>query len=401
MTLYEYRAMSVSGNKIRGKLNAANEKDLIAILRNNNYYPFRIEVCNKSYAKNVILNKRITLKDLSIFCRQFSVLISSGIGIINALKIVKDETQNTNFCKIIENVINNIVKGDSLSDAFKNHKEIPSMLLSMIKIGEASGRLDDILTQMTCYYDREYRMEQKIKQALTYPIVVGIFSLIVLNVLILKVIPSFENLFSQFEGVVLPLPTRIIVYISDYVRDNSIIIILCFILMYMIIKVLLSTQSLKNLLDVVKLKAPGYGIIYKKIIASRFARTLGILTSSGISIIDGLLICSDTIQNNAIGSAIMNVLEDIKTGSGIADSLNSKEIFPELFVQMIKTGEESGNIDFILDKCAEFYEGEIETETIKLVSLLEPCLIIVLSIVIGFIVLSIILPIFNMYQFIR
>ncbi|TDT61969.1 type II secretion system F family protein [Fonticella tunisiensis] len=400
MPVFEYEAKTLQGTTVRGKTEAVDEAAVTNYLRSNSYYPVRIKQYRESMNISLGEYKKVGLKDISIFCRQFSVIIASGISILRALEIVREQTENKKLKKILTTVFDDVQKGKGLSDAMGMHREFPEMLVNMVQVGEASGTLDRVMERMAVYYEKEYRLNQKIKQALTYPATVSIFALIVVIILVVKVLPTFVNMIGQFGGGELPLPTRIVMGLSSALQNNGLLITVLMAGIIMLTRIYLKSREGRNALDKFRLNAPLMGKIYKKIITARFARTFGNLMGSGLPILESISICSKVVGNSIIEKMLNDVREDLKKGTGLGDALSVRGIFPMMLTQMIKIGEESGTLDSILEKTAEFYDGEIESVTAQLTTMIEPVIIITLASVVGFIILSIILPIFQMYQMI-
>ena len=397
MPVFVYEAKNLQGITVKGKIDAVDMNALTTSLREKNYFPVKIKPY--SNAMNIDFNdyKKLTLKDISIFCRQFAVIISAGISIVKALEIVKEQTENIKFKKILNFIYDDVQKGKSLSEAMGEHKDIPNMLVNMITVGETSGTLDKILDTMAAYYDKEYKQQQKIKQALTYPAVISIFAIVVVTMLVTKVVPIFTNMISSLGGQV-PMPTRIVMGISDFIKTKGLFVLALIIFSAILLKYLSNNKANKLKSDKYLMKIPIFGPIYKKIITARFARTFGILMGSGVPLIECIDICADVLESKTVYDIMMSLKEEVKKGAGLGETLESRKIFPIMLTQMMKIGEESGSLDNILKKTAEFYDTEVETATAQLTSLIEPAIIILLSVIVGFIILSIILPVFSMYN---
>lgn len=397
MPIYTYESKNIHGIILKGKIEAVDEKSVTLALREKNYYPVKIKEYKESMNVDLSDFKKISLKDISIFCRQFSVIISAGISIIRAIEIVKEQTENPKLKKILNSVNEEIQKGKTLSVAMREHKEMPDMLINMLEVGETSGTLDKIMRTMASYYEKEYKQQQKIKQAMTYPMVISIFALLVVTGLVVKVIPIFTGMITKSGGVI-PTPTRLVVGISGFLRTKGLLLLLIILFIVVIVKCNDKKNKNKFKNDSFKMKMPVFGKIYIKIITARFARTFGILMSSGVSLMQSIDICSQMLESKIIGDMLMSVKEEIKKGARMGDSLSSRKIFPVMLTQMIKIGEESGNLDEVLVKTADYYDDEVDVATAKMTTLIEPAIIIVLAVVVGFIIFSIILPIFSMYN---
>lgn len=398
MPLYQYEAKAYDGNTIKGKMEAADENAVRDALRKQQYFPIRVKPFKQGVNVDLSDIKKVSIKDISIFCRQFSVVITSGISILRGLEIVKQQTENKKLYNILNDVFEDVQKGKSLSAAMGKHPDFPDMLVSMIEVGEASGTIDKILERMALYYDKEYRLQQKIRQALAYPIVVCIVAILVVTFLVTAVIPTFIGLLTSSGQTTLPLPTRIVMGFSSFMRYSWYILVVLIIALIFAIKYIGKTPDGRRTFDNMKLNAPIFGKVYKKIITSRFARTFGILMASGVPLIQSMTICSNVVGNAVMKDVLENSREDLKRGVSIADTLTKSGMFPPMLTQMIKIGEESGSLDEVLTRTSDFYDGEVDTATAQLTTMIEPIIIIVLGAVVAFIILSVIMPMFEMYN---
>lgn len=401
MPVYQYEAKTINGIIVKGMMDVTNESAVITALMKDNYFPVKIKEYKKSDNLSLSSIKKVTIKDIAIFCKQFSVVITAGINVMRGLEIVKEQTENPKLKATLEEVFNDVQKGKNLSGAMGKHTLFPSMLISMVEVGEAAGTLDKILERMADYYDKEYKLNQKIKQALTYPVVVSVCAVAVVIFLVTKVIPIFVGILTSNGENTLPLPTRIVLGISYGITHMWWLILLIIALIVFGFKSAKKNSSFNNKLDGFKLNMPIFGKINRKIITSRFARTFGILMGSGVPLFESLLICSRVIGNTVVSEALDSTREEIKKGSGIGATLGKKKVFPVMLTQMIKIGEESGSLDNVLAKTAEFYDSEVETATNQLATLIEPIIIVVLGFIVAFIIISIMLPMFQMYNSIK
>lgn len=398
MPVYEYEAKSTSGSILKGKMESSDELVVVDALRKMGYFPMSIKIYKSGMNIDLSEFKRVTIKDISIFCRQFSVIITSGISILRGLEIVRQQTENSKLKKELGIVLDDVQRGNSLSIAMSKHKIFPSMLVNMIEIGETSGTLDRIMERMATYFEKEYKLSQKIKQAMTYPIVIAIVAIGVVTFLVTNVIPTFVSMLTSSGVTTLPLPTRIIIGLSDFIKYKWYLIIIFIVVFSILFYIYRKSNSGRLTLDKFKLYAPIFGKLYKKILTSRFARTFGILMGSGVPLMQSLVICSNIAGNAVIKNVLDYTAEHVKKGASIGDTLESKGVFPLMLTQMIKIGEESGTLDDVLTKTSDFYDSEVDTATAQLTSMIEPVIIVVLGVVVGFIILSIILPMFEMYN---
>lgn len=402
MPLYRYKGINKLGEKVEGTQVADNENEVISILRSNNYYPIEIEESvERRDIKQFNIFTNIKLKDISIFCRQLYTLLDSGVTIINCISILREQSESKTLKKILGYVYDDIQKGMTLSESLKKHKKFfPNLLISMIEVGEVSGNLDEITGRMAVYYEKENKIHNKVKGAMVYPIILSIVSALVVIFLLTYVTPTFVSMFES-SGVKLPLITRILLMISNTLINYMHMVILILTVLGYIIKRLMSTEKGKLLIDLLKLKIPIIKESTKKIITSRFSRTLSILISSGVPLIRALEIVAQVVGNKVVADGIEKAKDDVIKGVGISEPIKRIGVFPPMVISMIKTGEESGLLDEILDKTANFYDDEVEAAMQRLTVLIEPLMIVAMAVIIGFIVLAMALPMFEMINTIQ
>lgn len=398
MPLYTYEAANINGNVIKGKLSADNEEDLMRTLRKKGFF---LKECSEASGKldlDLAMFRKIPEKDLSVFCREIYFSLSSGISIMEALKIVKDQLENKKLRWVTERVYEDVEGGNLLSDAFKKTNEMPDLFIYMIEVGETTGSLDEIMNELSDYYDKQYKQGRKIANALIYPKFLIIFSLVIVSILVAYVVPIFVNNLLSANGE-LPIPTKIVITLSNVIKNYGIYILGIIILLAILKKVFLNKSSAYKLLrDKFIVKSKFVGKISMQIMTARFARTFSILYGGGISVISALDITSNVIGNVYLKDKLLDAKKLINNGSTIGDALDSERCFPSMLIQSIKVGEESGSIDKILKKASDFYDSEANFALERITALIEPTMIIILAGVVGFIVLSLILPMFSMYD---
>ena len=397
MAIFTYQAKNVQGVLLAGKMEASDERAVIIALREKSYFPVRIKVYKESFNVDLDTLKKVSIKDISIFCRQFSVIVSAGISVSKAINIIKEQTENPKLKQDLVVVNNEIQKGKTLSVALREHKDFPDFLINMIEVGEASGTLDQMLDTLSNFYEKENKQQQKIKQATTYPKFIFTFAMLVVIGLVTFVVPTFTETITASGGSI-PMPTQIVLAISSFLKNNWIVIILVGLFGFIISIIMGSKKSGEAKNDKITMKIPVYGKIYTKIITARFARTFGILMASGVPIVQSLEICVKVLNSKVIGEMLTSAKEEVKKGASLGDSLSDRKIFPPMLTQMIKIGEESGDLDGVLGKTADFYDEEVDNATAQMTALIEPAIIILLAVIVGFIVVSIALPMFSMYD---
>lgn len=398
MPLYTYEAANINGNVIKGKLSADNEEDLMRTLRKKGFFLKEYSEASGKLDLDLAMFRKIPEKDLAVFCREIYFSLSSGISIMEALKIVKDQLENKKLRSVTERVYEDVEGGNLLSDAFKKTNEMPDLFIYMIEVGETTGSLDEIMNELSDYYDKQYKQGRKIANALIYPKFLIIFSLAIVSVLVAYVVPIFVNNLLSANGE-LPIPTKIVITLSNVIKNYGIYILGIIILLSIFKKVFLNKSSAYKLFrDKFIVKSKFVGKISMQIMTARFARTFSILYGGGISVISALDITSNVIGNVYLKDKLLDAKKLINNGSTIGDALDSERCFPSMLIQSIKVGEESGSIDKILKKASDFYDSEANFALERITALIEPTMIIILSGIVGFIVLSLILPMFSMYD---
>lgn len=340
-------------------------------------------------------SKKVKIKDLTVFARQFATMINSGVSITRALGILTEQTTNPTLREVINQVRKDVESGLSLSEALgKQSKIFPPIFVNMVKAGEAGGVLDEVLLRLADHYEREANLRSRVKSALTYPVAVFVFSLIIAFVMITFIVPVFMNMFESLGGE-LPAATQMLVNLSNFIRSRWYILFGSLFALYYGFKIFKSRPRGRYIVDSIKLKLPVFGKLTQKMALAKFSRTLATLISSGVPILQALDIVADTAGNAVITAAIRESRSSIKEGESIAKPLSRSPVFPPMVVQMISVGEETGSLDNMLKKIADFYDEEVTATVDSLTSLLEPVLMIFMGIMIGGIVISLYLPMFQ------
>lgn len=398
MATFKYRAMGSNGERISAHYEAKTRHDVISMLTANGYYPLKIEEVNKGKSIELNLFKKVTLKDISIFCRQFYTMIDAGITINRALSILANQATNKKLKEALKEIEDDVAKGEILSVAMKKHKEVfPKLLVHMISVGEVTGNLDEIMLRMADQYEKENKINNKVKVAMTYPIILGIVAVLVVIVMMTFVMPKFLDTFKTM-GTELPFVTKLLISISNFIATKAIIIWPSLLMIIIGLRIYFKTEHGTYSISAIKLKVPIVNKLNEKIIVSRFTRTLSVLLSSGIPMIRALELISEIVGNKLAENEILAMRDHITRGESLHSFMKNSEIFPEMLSTMVSIGEETGSLDQILYKTADFYDEELENQIQVTASLIEPILIVTMGIIIGFIVLAIMLPMTNMYD---
>jgi general secretion pathway protein F len=405
MPVYEYRGLSAEGKKVKGIIDAPSPRLARTKLRSLRIFPVDVrEEISKAHVAEDPLAKlfvRVRPQDVSIITRQLATLLEAGTPLVSALDAIIEQTDNHAVKKIIAQVREEIKEGRSFADALDKHRKVFSDLyVNMIRAGEESGALEGVLLRLADFTENQIRLKNRIRAALAYPIIMTIIGAGVMIFLLTFVIPTVTQVFEEM-GQTLPLPTRILMTISNVFQGYWWVIIIGCILVIVVIKRYLQTPKGALHWDRVKLRLPLFGGIILRGAVARFARTLATLLQGGLPILNSLEIVKTVLNNQLLAQAIEETKAEVREGEGIAPSLKSSGLFPAIVTHMIATGEASGNLEVMLAKVADAYEAEVETKVTALTSILEPIIILAMGLVVGFIVISILLPIFEMNQLVR
>lgn len=395
MPVFNYEAKNVDGIVIKGKLEVDTREQLQKNLREKNFFLIKVE--EEVAANNLSFDKfkEIPFKDLSMFCKELYFTLSAGIPVIRSLEIINVNIENKRLKAVIDELIEEIQKGRNMSDVLKEKEEIPNMFASMVSVGESTGYLDEIIKDMSIYYDKQHQQKLKIKSALSYPKVLVVFGALITMGLITFVVPTFVETITSSGGQV-PLITRIVIGISDFCRNNVIILTILVVGIIIFKKYVLDKNE--NYIyerDKFLMNSKRLGAITQQVTTARFARTFSILLKGGMGIIESIDIVSESIGNEYTKRLLQECKKLVNVGSSVGEALEAKEVFPSLLTQMMKIGEESGNIDSILDQISDFYDSESDFAIKKFTSLIEPVVIIGLAVVVGLVIVALVLPMFQ------
>ena len=395
MPAFVWKGKTRDGKAVSGERVADNKETVLALLRRDQILVSSV----KEKGREISLPKLgggVPPKDLAIFTRQFSFMIDAGLPLVQCLEILGTQQENKNFMKILQQTRMDVEGGASLADAMRKHpKAFDDLFVNMIAAGEAGGILDTILKRLATYIEKAVKLKAQVKGAMVYPVAVLSIAGIVIAVILWKVIPTFASMFSGL-GAELPLPTRIVIVASNWFVRLLPFLVVGFVLGVVLFRKYYATYGGRRVVDRGLLKAPILGIILQKIAVARFCRTLATLISSGVPILDGLEITARTSGNAIIEDAIMAVRKGVESGLTVAQPLKESGVFPPMVVQMIGVGEQTGALDAMLSKIADFYEEEVDQAVANLLTLMEPVMIMFLGVTVGGIVISMYLPLFDL-----
>ncbi len=395
MPVFEYTAKSVQGGQIiKGTLDVASRDEVIAHIRKNRMTLVSVREAPKSL--NISFGGGVTTRDVVIFTRQFATMINAGLPLVQSLNILAQQTENKKLAEVTKAVVYDVEAGNTLADALAKHpKAFSDLYTNMVAAGEAGGILDTILVRLATFLEKNDAIVRKVKGAMVYPAVIISVAALAIVILLIFVIPTFEEMFASVN-MTLPLPTRAVIGLSNLLSNWWWAIIAGIALLIFALRSYYATLSGKKVIDGLALNAPVLGDLLRKSAVSRFTRTLGTLLSSGVSILDGLEITAKTAGNRVIHDAVMSSRQSIAGGDTIAGPLQTSGVFPPMVISMISVGEQTGGLDEMLAKIADFYDDEVDVAVSALLSLMEPIMIVVLGVVVGGIIVAMYLPIFDM-----
>lgn len=398
MNSYSYLVIDKQGKEKKGTMDAANEDIVKAFLKAEGNLLISISPQNL-FTKDIQINlgNPIKPRDLSVFCRQFVSILSAGVSIINALDMLSEQTENKVLSKAIKNVQTLVEKGETLADAMIAEKKIfPRLLIHMVEAGEASGDLETVFERMAEHFEKDTKLKAQVKKAMIYPMVVGCVAIIVIFVMMLVVIPNFVGIF-QDMNMELPAMTRMVIGMSDFVKGKWFLILLVIAFAVFGFYLTKKSDTGKFFLGKLALKLPLFGKIITKSNSSRFARTLSTLLTAGIPMIEALDITAKTLDNVIAKQVLFTAKDDVIKGFPLSNPIRVSGVFPPMVCQMIKIGEESGNLESMLEKLADYYDEEVKIATESLTAVLEPMIIVVLALVVGVLIMAIMQPMMSMY----
>jgi type IV pilus assembly protein PilC len=393
MATFTYTARAFNGDLRTATIDASSRDEVIAQLRKQRLSVVKID---QDAGKTKVGRGSIKTRDVVIFTRQFSTMINSGLPLVQALTILAEQTDNKSLAEVTKKVVFDVESGNTVADALSKHpRAFTNLYVNMVAAGEAGGILDTILMRLATFLEKNDALVRKVKGAMIYPAVIMSVAAIAIVVLLIFVIPVFEGMFSSV-GLALPLPTRIVIGASRFLKSYWWICLAIGVTAGYMFKKYYASSSGKLVVDRFMLRVPVLGDVLRKSAVSRFTRTLGTLISSGVSILEGLEITAKTAGNRVIQDAIMQSRSSIAGGDTIAQPLQKSKVFPPMVISMIAVGEQTGGLDEMLSKIADFYDEEVDAAVSNLLSLLEPIMIVFLGVVVGGMVVAMYLPIFDM-----
>ncbi len=399
MPTFAWTGRSRDGKNTKGTMEAASEAAVMANLRRQGIQANKIKESGKGLNAEInigFLKPKITTKDIVVFTRQFATMIDAGLPLVQCLDILSSQQDNKTFKEVLLEVKDDVESGATFADALKKHpKAFNELYVNLVAAGEVGGILDTILNRLAVYIEKALKLKKQVKSAMTYPVTIIGIALVVIAVILVFVIPAFEKMFADFGGA-LPVPTQIVINISNFVQDYILLIIGVIVFVIFAAKKIYATEKGRDTIDNWALKLPVMGILIRKVAVAKFARTMSTMISSGVPILDGLDIVRKTAGNRTVEKAIGQVRASISEGKTIAEPLKASGVFPPMVCQMIEVGEQAGALDTMLSKIADFYDDEVDDAVGNLTAMMEPLLMLFLGTTVGGLVIAMYLPIFKL-----
>jgi type IV pilus assembly protein PilC len=396
MPVYKWEGKTLKGAVKKGEMEGPNEAAIRIHLRQQNIVPTKVNAKGREIHISLPIKRKVGQRPIAIFTRQLATMIDAGLPLVQSLDILSSQQESKVFKEILRQIREDVEGGSTFAGALRKHPAtFNDLYTNLVVAGEEGGILDNILTRLANYIEKAEALKKKVRSALIYPATIVGVAIIVVIILLVFVIPVFETMFKS-AGQALPLPTLIVVTMSKMLKSYVFFFIPAFVLAIYLLRKFYQTDRGRLVIDRLLLKTPVFGPLLKKVAVARLSRTLGTLVSSGVPILDGLTIVSRTAGNRTVENAILSARASIREGETIAEPLGRSGIFPAMVIQMISVGESTGALDTMLSKIADFYEDEVDITVSNLTSLLEPFLMIFLGVVIGGVVISMYLPIFQM-----
>jgi len=398
MAVFAYQGRSAAGLQ-RGEIEASDRLSAVGELRRRSILVTQIS--EKSGKTQVRIGSKVKDKELAIYTRQFSTMIDAGLPLVHCLNILAEQSESKNLRAVTSSVAKNVEQGGTLADSLRKHpRTFDDLFTNMVEVGETGGILDTVLQRLSVYIEKAAALKRKVKGALVYPASILSVAFLVIVFMLTFVIPAFAAMFKDL-GAELPLPTRVVIWLSNFVRSYILLIAAAIAGCVFAFRAYYRTENGKSIIDALLLKVPIFGTIVRKVAVARLTRTLGTLVQSGVPILEGLRITATTSGNKVVEKAVLQCRASVTEGKTLADPLKASGVFPPMVTQMISVGEQTGALDSMLAKIADFYDDEVDTAVNTLTSLLEPIMIVLLGGIVGGLVVAMYLPIFKLVTLIK
>ena len=400
MESFSYKAVNTAGKDVKGSVEAESREEATRKIKEQGLIPVSIGkqgALDKDVNIPIFKGKKIPARDMSVFCRQFASILKAGVSVINALEMLAEQTENKKLKEAIVNTQSNVEKGENLSDSMRQNDAFPSILIDMVRAGEASGSLENSLTRMAIQFEKDAKLNGIVKKAMMYPIVLICVMIGVVIVMLTFVIPSFMTMFEDLDSE-LPVTTKAILAMSNSLKNYWYIYIIVVVGIVVGIQMYKRTDDGKHNLDKLKLKIPVFGVLQTKSACASFARTMSTLLQAGMPMIDALEISASTMKNVLFYDGLEKVKNGVSLGLPLSNQLKATGLFPAMVVHMVGIGEETGNVEEMLTNSATYYEEEVEVQTQTLTSLMEPIIIVLMAFVVVLLIMAIYQPMIQLYN---
>lgn len=400
MDTFSYKAVSAAGKDVKGSVEAESREEAARKIKEQGLVPVSIGkqgALDKDVNIPIFKGKKIPARDMSVFCRQFASILKAGVSVINALEMLAEQTENKKLKEAIVNTQSNVEKGENLSDSMRQNDAFPSILIDMVRAGEASGSLENSLTRMAIQFEKDAKLNGIVKKAMMYPIVLICVMIGVVIVMLTFVIPSFMTMFEDLDSE-LPVTTKAILAMSNSLKNYWYIYIIVVVGIVVGVQMYKKTDNGRHNLDKLKLKIPVFGLLQTKSACASFARTMSTLLQAGMPMIDALEISASTMKNVLFYDGLEKVKNGVSLGLPLSNQLKATGLFPAMVVHMVGIGEETGNVEEMLTNSATYYEEEVEVQTQALTSLMEPIIIVLMAFVVVLLIMAIYQPMIQLYN---
>lgn len=399
MAEFTYVAMNEAGKRVKGNVLAENETLALEKLRLQDLYPTKLvpaNIFNKEI--DISIGKVATSRDLSVFCRQFVSMLSAGITIVTALEMLADQTENKHFARALRKVQEDIMQGETLADAMRKHKKIfPELMINMVTAGEAAGKLDVTFSRMADHFEKAEKTEGMMKKAAIYPVMVAVVALVVVVIMLIKVVPAYADMFASMD-VEMPGITLAVMNASDFMTHYWYVLLAIIVMVVAVGKAYKNTEDGKLAAGRMAISVPLFGKLKIKTISSLTARTLSTLIYSGMPLVDGLRLTARTVGNELYKRALEQAVVDVREGMTLSSSLKKSGLYPPMVSHMIGIGEETGELEDMLTKLADYYDTEVEMTTQTVMAALEPMIILIMAALVGIVIAACMAPMISMYS---
>jgi len=393
MPYFNYTIRDANGQTRSGKVEAPNAEELKKRLQSEGLQVLEVTEDRKAPRVPAGGYGRVKLTDLAIFARQFSTMLDAGVSLIRCLDVLQAQTNNARLRKILMDLSARVESGESLSRSMARHpKAFSQLIIGLIRAGEVGGVLEESLQRIAAFLEKDVQLRRKIRSALTYPVIVLLVAIGILIFLVSWLVPQFAQLFKELGIKEMPAPTQFLIDLSALFTQRWYVVIIAVVAILIAYKLFVSTRVGRRVADRVKLRVPVFGPLHHKIVMARFSRTMGTLLASGVPILQAMETVAGVVGNSVVSDAVIESRARIREGEKIADPLQRSKMFPPMVVHMVSVGEESGSLDHMLNKIADFYENEVEMTIASLTAAIEPVMIVLLGVIVGFIVISMFLP---------